>query len=79
MVFNEPLNEELMQNAFYVTNPDLLEMVLSNLKNDTKKCTARAIVKADTTFASLKAELQTLISSEDTFENSISVTWTRVW
>ena len=48
-------------------------MVLSNLKNDTKNFTARAKVKTDTTFASLKAELQTLFSGEDIFENKIAI------
>ena len=46
-----------MNEAFDVTKPDLLEMVLSNLKNDTNKFTARAKVKTNTTFASLNAEL----------------------
>ena len=44
-----------------------LEMVPSNLKNDTKNFTTRAKVKTDT------AELQTLISGEDTFENQIAI------
>ena len=57
MISNEPSNEELMNEAFDVTKPDLLEMVLSNLKNDTNKFTARAKVKTNTTFASLNAEL----------------------
>ena len=48
-------------------------MVLNNLKNDTKNFTARAKVKTDTSFASLKAELQTLISGEDTFENKVAI------
>ena len=62
-----------MNEAFDVTKPDLLEMVLNNLKNDTKNFTARAKVKTDTTFALLKAELQTLFSGEDIFENKIAI------
>ena len=62
-----------MDETFDVTKPDLLEMVLNNLQNDTKNFTARAKVKNDTSFASLKAELQTLISGEDTFENEIAI------
>ena len=42
LLSNEPSNEELMSETFEVTKPDLLEMVLNNLKNDTKNFTARA-------------------------------------
>ena len=48
-------------------------MVLTNLKSDTKNFTARAKVKMDTSFATLQAELQSLISGEDSFENKIAI------
>ena len=51
LLSNEPSNEELMSENFVVTKPDLLEMVLTNLKNDTKNLTAMAKVKLDTSFA----------------------------
>ena len=38
-----------------------------------KNFTARAKVKLDTSFATLQAELQTLISGEDTLENEIAI------
>ena len=66
-------NEELMTERFVVTKPNLLEMVLTNLKNYTKNFTARAKVKMDTSFATLQSELQSLLSGEDSFENKIAI------
>ena len=64
LLSNEPSNEELKTENFVVNKPNLLEMVLTNLKNDTKNFTARAKVKLDTFFATLQAEIQSLISGE---------------
>ena len=73
LLSNEPSNEEIMTERFVVTKPNLLEMVLTNLKNDTKDFTARAKVKMDTSFATLQSELQSLLSGEDSFENKIAI------
>ena len=73
LLSNELSNEELMNERFVVTKPNLLEMVLTNLKNDTKNFTARAKVKMDTSFATLQSELQSLLSGEDSFENKIAI------
>ena len=42
-----------MNERFVVSKPNLLEMVLTNLKSDTKNFTRRAKVKIDSTFAPL--------------------------
>ena len=73
LLSNEPSNEELMTERFIVTKPNLLEMILSNLKNDTKNFTSRAKVRMDTSFANLQSDLQTLLSGEDSFENKIAI------
>ena len=73
LLSNEPSNGELMNERFVVSKPNLLEMVLTNLKSDTKNFTRRAKVKIDTTFATLQSELQTILSEEDSFENKVAI------
>ena len=62
-----------MNERFVIFKPNLLEMVLTNLKSDTKNFTRRAKVKIDTTFATLQSELQTILSEEDSFENKVAI------
>ena len=73
MISNEPTNKELLEEPLDILKPTLLELVLTNLKHDTKDFTAREQIKADTTFVSLKGKLQTLISSEDTPEKTMEI------
>ena len=73
LLSTEPSNEDLMRENFSIPKADLLELVLANLKVDTQIFTRNAKVKTDTTFASLQAELQSILSEEDSPESKVAI------
>ena len=73
LLSNEPSNGDLMSESFSISKPNLLELVLTNLKDDTQNFTKNAKVKTDFPFATLQSELQTILSEEDSLENKAAI------
>ena len=69
LLSNEPTIKELLTNELEIERPTLLELTLTNMKNETIRHAKLTIIKTDYTENTLKDELQELISQEISEEN----------
>ena len=73
LLSNEPTNAELLEHPLDISKPTLLELVLTQLKDDTINYSKRDKTTKSQRKFELKAELQSLICEPDTVENNIAI------
>ena len=64
LLSNEPTMEELLENDLEISKATLLELTLTNMKNETIKFAKRTKIRDDHTDETLKEELQELICED---------------
>ena len=60
----EPTNEELLQNSLQISTPNLLELTLTKMKEETIKYAKKNKIKSDLTETKLRNDLENLLSQD---------------